>query len=155
MRAFVASLLMLLALTSVSEASVKHHNLYTKSASARVNGHYDARPHAWCGWYMRHQVAADPGKAFNRAAEWVHYGASVAGPVVGAIVVWPHHVGLITGRALNGLWMVHSGNDGHAVRTRARSLSGAIAFRMPMNSPRIAAIATAPSPPTVSRENYT
>ena len=29
----------------------------------------------------------------------------------------------------NGQWVVQSGNDGHAVRTRPRSLAGAIAFR--------------------------
>jgi hypothetical protein len=29
----------------------------------------------------------------------------------------------------NGHWIVRSGNDGHAVRTRPRSLAGAIAFR--------------------------
>ena len=52
-----------------------------------------------------------------------------AGPGIGVVVVWPHHVGIITGQAPNGEWLVHSGNDGGAVRTRARSLRGAIAFR--------------------------
>jgi hypothetical protein len=42
--------------------------------------------------------------------------------------VWPHHVGKIVGRA-GGQWIVQSGNDGHAVRTRPRSIAGAIAFR--------------------------
>jgi hypothetical protein len=43
-------------------------------------------------------------------------------------VVWRHHVGRIVGQE-NGQWIVQSGNDGHAVRTRARSIAGAIAFR--------------------------
>jgi hypothetical protein len=30
-------------------------------------------------------------------------------------MVWPHHVGLITGRAAGGRWMARSDNDGHAV----------------------------------------
>jgi hypothetical protein len=38
------------------------------------------------------------------------------------------HVGKIVGHE-NGQWIVQSGNDGHAVRTRPRSLAGAIAFR--------------------------
>jgi hypothetical protein len=43
-------------------------------------------------------------------------------------VVWRHHVGIITGRS-GGQWIVKSGNDGHTVRERPRSVSGAIAFR--------------------------
>jgi hypothetical protein len=36
---------------------------------------------------------------------------------------------MIVGRASNGQWIVKSGNDGGAVRTRARSVAGAI-FRV-------------------------
>jgi len=42
--------------------------------------------------------------------------------------VWPHHVGKIVGRE-NGQWIIESGNDGHALRSRPRSIVGAIAFR--------------------------
>jgi hypothetical protein len=84
--------------------------------------------HLRCGWYMRSQVGQDPGPQYNLARAWAHYGVSAGGPSVGAIVVWRHHVGTIVGQE-NGKWIVRSGNDGHAVRTRARSLAGAIAFR--------------------------
>jgi hypothetical protein len=77
---------------------------------------------------MRGQVGSDPGPSFNLARSWAHYGSNAGGPQVGAIVVWSHHVGKIVGRE-NGQWVVQSGNDGHAVRTRPRSLAGAIAFR--------------------------
>jgi hypothetical protein len=83
---------------------------------------------AWCGWYMRSQVGSDPGPNYNLARSWIHYGSNAGGPTVGAIVVWRHHVGKIVGQE-NGQWIVQSGNDGHAVRTRPRSLAGAIAFR--------------------------
>ena len=91
---------------------------------ARLGG----RPAAWCGWYMRQQVGGDPGPQYNLARAWAHYGTNAGGPSVGTIVVWSHHVGKIVGRE-NGQWIVQSGNDGHAVRTRPRSLAGAIAFR--------------------------
>ena len=52
--------------------------------------------------------------------------AAIGGPRVGAVVVWPHHVGMITGRSANGMWIVKSGNDGNAVRERAMSVSGAV-----------------------------
>jgi hypothetical protein len=85
------------------------------------------RPSRWCGWEMRRELGVrDP--AYNLARNWVHYGAPTY-PHVGVIVVWPHHVGRIVGGE-PGAWVVHSGNDGHAVRDRVRSVGGAIAFRI-------------------------
>lgn len=89
----------------------------------------DSRPHAWCGWYLRHYVGADPGVAFNLARKWAQWGERALAPAEGVVVVWAHHVGIIVGRAADGQWLVHSGNDGHAVRTRPRSLAGVIALR--------------------------
>jgi hypothetical protein len=87
------------------------------------------RPGAWCGWYARGLVGSDPGPAYNLARNWAHWGHA-SGPGVGVMVVWPHHVGMITGQAANGQWIVKSGNDGGGMaRERARSVSGAIAFR--------------------------
>ena len=93
-----------------------------------ANGN-DARPRAWCGWQMRKWLGVAD-RAFNVARRWARYGTNAHGPAVGALVVWPHHVGLITGRTATG-FVVKSGNDGHAVRERERSLRGAIAFRWP------------------------
>lgn len=87
-----------------------------------------AKPGRWCGWWMRTQFGGGP--EYNLARNWSKRGTSAGGPRVGAVVVWPHHVGYIVGQASNGKWLVKSGNDGNAVRTRARSVSGAIAFRM-------------------------
>ena len=85
------------------------------------------RPSAWCGWEMRQLVGRDPGPEFNQARKWAQWGH--AGPAgIGAVVVWPHHVGLIVGRQ-NGQWIVKSGNDGNRVRTRPLPVSNAIAFR--------------------------
>ena len=77
---------------------------------------------------MRSQVGHDPGPEFNLARSWARYGSNAGGPSIGAIVVWRHHVGKIVGHE-NGQWIVQSGNDGHAVRTRPRSVANAIAFR--------------------------
>ena len=65
------------------------------------------------------------GAEYNLAANWRHYG-SPASPQVGAIVVWPHHVGEITGRAANGQWIVLSGNYSGGVHAGPRSLSGTV-----------------------------
>jgi hypothetical protein len=93
------------------------------------NGH-DPRPRAWCGWWMRHLLGVAD-RSFNLAREWAHYGSNAGGPRAGAIVVWRHHVGIIVAQGSGGRWLVKSGNDGHAVRERERSLAGAIAFRWP------------------------
>lgn len=85
------------------------------------------RPAAWCGWEMRQLVGSDPGPSYNLARNWAHWGRPGA-PGIGAVVVWPHHVGKIVGQ-VNGEWVIESGNDGHALRTRARSIGGAIAIR--------------------------
>lgn len=100
---------------------------YASSAPDAYGGRYGRRPAAWCGWQMRHLVSSDPGPSFNLARNWAGWGH--AGPVgVGAVVVWPHHVGKIVGQE-GGMWVIESGNDGHALRTRPRSIAGAIAIR--------------------------
>jgi hypothetical protein len=127
MRTLMAATAVLCLVGSSAEARSHHHYRHHYRHSGR--GHSNAgRPYAWCGWFMRTQVGSDPGPTYNLARSWAHYGSNAGGPAIGTIVVWPHHVGKIVGRE-NGQWIVQSGNDGHAVRTRPRSLVGAIAFR--------------------------
>lgn len=81
------------------------------------------KPRKWCGWWMRTQFGGGP--EYNRAWAWRKRGVA-AHPHVGAVVVWRHHVGYIVGVNAKGQWLVKSGNDGNAVRVRARSLKGAV-----------------------------
>src|SRR5262245_30694502 len=116
------------------------HSVKTRAAHSRharrstygytSAGSIGARPSKWCGWWMRTQLGGGP--EFNLAWNWSKYGRP-ASAQVGAIVVWPHHVGMITGRAKNGQWIVKSGNDGNRVRERPRSVAGAV-FRMGTHS---------------------
>jgi hypothetical protein len=85
------------------------------------------RPRAWCGWWLSSHLGLNDRKLWL-ASNWASVGHSAGGPEVGVVVVWRHHVGIITGRSGNG-WVIKSGNDGHAVRERVRSIAGAIAFR--------------------------
>jgi hypothetical protein len=105
----------------------EHHSI--GKASSHHGRHYARHSGAWCGAYMRHVYGiSDP--RLNLARNWASVGSNAGGPRVGAVVVWPHHVGVIRGGPdSNGEWLVESGNDGHAVRTRYRSLRGAVAFR--------------------------
>jgi len=94
----------------------------TASGSARIG----PRPARWCGWWMRTQKGGGP--ELNLARNWAHWGRP-SGPRVGAVVVWAHHVGMITGKTAGGQWIVKSGNDGGQVRERPRSVAGAV-FRV-------------------------
>jgi hypothetical protein len=107
-----------------------HHSSHQHYAKGFVHGrHYARHGGAWCGAYMRHVFGvSDP--RLNLARNWASVGSSAGGPQVGAVVVWPHHVGVIRGGPNgSGEWLVESGNDGGAVRTRYRSLRGAVAYR--------------------------
>lgn len=82
------------------------------------------KPARWCGWWMRTQLGGGP--EYNLARNWANRGRPLNGPRVGAVVVWSHHVGMITGRTKDGQWIVKSGNDGGRVRERPRSVAGAV-----------------------------
>lgn len=105
------------------QGAQRHYGRRTYASRGRSAG---GRPGAWCGWWMRTQLGGGP--EYNLAANWRRYGRS-SGPQVGAVVVWAHHVGIITGRSSNGRWIVKSGNDGNRVRERAQSVAGAV-FRV-------------------------
>lgn len=130
LRKILATTAVLCACATTADAKPRHHHRshHHHYRSHHHHAQHDGRPGAWCGWFMRGQVGSDPGPTFNLARSWARYGSNAGGPAVGAIVVWPHHVGKIVGHE-NGQWIVQSGNDGHAVRTRPRSIAGAIAFR--------------------------
>ena len=111
--------------------AARHREARRAASTSTVSyssGRYGAgpRPRAWCGWWMRTQRGGGP--HLNVAWNWSKWGRP-SGPQVGAVVVWRHHVGEIVGRAENGKWLVRSGNDGGKVRTRARSVAGAV-FRV-------------------------
>ena len=87
---------------------------------------------AWCGAFMRlvmHAAGYPDLPSGNLAAAWARYGRPSA-PQPGAVVVWPHHVGLITAVRSDGLATVISGNDGRRVRERVRSIARTV-VRMP------------------------
>jgi hypothetical protein len=92
-----------------------------------LGGRPAGAPRAWCGFWLGRHLGI-PDRRLWLARNWASVGSNAGGPAVGAVVVWRHHVGIITGRTASG-WVVKSGNDGHRVRERVRSVAGAIAFR--------------------------
>jgi hypothetical protein len=88
-----------------------------------------ARGLPWCGAEMADELGiyGQQGHELWLARNWARLGTPTSAHV-GAVVVWRHHVGRIVGQE-NGQWIVRSGNDGGGVRSRTRSLAGAIAIR--------------------------
>lgn len=126
LRSSAAAIVCALALSISAAEARPHHN----HRHRHYSHHYsDPRPAAWCGWQLRQWLGVSDRK-YNLARAWAHYGSPAGGPAVGAVIVWPHHVGLITGHTALG-WVVKSGNDGRRVRERVRDVSRAIAFRWP------------------------
>jgi hypothetical protein len=112
---------------SVHHGAYKHHGGAHAHRRAGRYASHSGRPAAWCGWWLGQHLGMS-NRNLWLARNWASVGTSAGQPDVGVVVVWRHHVGIITGRAGNK-WVVKSGNDGHAVRERPRSISGAIAFR--------------------------
>jgi len=112
--------------------TVKHERYHPEQIAYGYGGNVAAarsRGLPWCGAYMADKLgfAGALGRELWVAANWARVGVPTS-PHIGAVVVWHHHVGQIVGQE-HGEWVVNSGNDGHAVRSRARSLAGAIAIR--------------------------
>lgn len=151
MRLWIVAVALLLSFSS-AQAAPRHHHHHRHHHVVRIARHHaqfdhigDVFVHAaqqvsesrpadcygipWCGCYMRH-IMGVADRAYNLARNWAHYGVAARGPRIGVIVVWRHHVGRIEGYdSIRREWVVNSGNDGHRIRTRPRSLAGAIAFR--------------------------
>jgi hypothetical protein len=99
----------------------RHHSVHRTAHKHRV------AIHAPRGWWLGQHLGI-PRRELWIARNWASVGSRASAPGIGVVVVWRHHVGIITGRA-GSQWVVKSGNDGNAVRERPRSISGAIAFR--------------------------
>jgi hypothetical protein len=96
------------------------------SQETAIGGKPAGCPHAWCGcWLASHLGISD--RSLWLARNWARIGHS-SSPQVGAIAVWPHHVGQISAVDGNRILLL-SGNDGHAVRERWRPMRGIIAYR--------------------------
>ena len=112
----------LVTITRTETRTVARYEPSERSVSDADTGGLGPRPAQWCGWYMRSLRGGGP--EFNVAANWRSYG-SPAQAQVGAVVVWDHHVGLITGRTESGEWIVKSGNWSNRVHEGPRSIAGA------------------------------
>src|SRR5690348_4376658 len=65
---------------------------YGRRVAARGSG---GRPAAWCGWWLGKQLGMND-RSLWLAKNWAAVGSKAGGPGVGGVVVWRHHVGIIT-----------------------------------------------------------
>ena len=90
---------------------------------------FTGRRGPWCGFAMNAfaREAGMPTIGSGRAIDWRSYGRPT-GARAGAIAVFPHHVGIVTGVVGNKVQII-SGNHGGRVGLGLYSMSRVVAFR--------------------------
>lgn len=90
-------------------------------------------PTAWCACYLDKMLKKAGLPVLNSfaARDFAHYGRKAKAGQVGAIMVMPHHVGVVSGSCGGGKVRLVSGNHGHRVGTGCYAMSRAIAWRLP------------------------
>ena len=116
------------------EQSAKEGSPDVVAAAERYRGtNPTGRSHDWCAEFanlvLRRTGHSGSGSALARSFE--SYGRPAPGPVPGAIVVFPHHVGFVMRVEGPGRIRVVSGNHGHRVGEGVYSTRRAIAYRYP------------------------
>jgi uncharacterized protein (TIGR02594 family) len=116
------------------EQSAKRGSPDVVAAAERYLGsNPTGRSHDWCAEFanlvLKRTGHSGSGSALARS--FAGYGRPAPGPVPGAIVVFPHHVGFVMRVEGPGRIRVVSGNHGHRVGEGVYSMRRAIAYRYP------------------------
>lgn len=116
------------------EHGAKHGSPDVVAVAQRYRGtNPTGRSHDWCAEFanlvLRRTGHRGSGSALARS--FASYGRPAPGPVPGAIVVFPHHVGFVMRVEGRGRIRVVSGNHGHRVGEGVYSSRRAIAYRYP------------------------
>jgi uncharacterized protein (TIGR02594 family) len=90
-------------------------------------------PKAWCACYLEKTLKKAGLRTLgsNKASAFAKYGKKAKAGQVGAIMVMPHHVGVVAGKCEDGRIKLVSGNHGNKVGTGCYAAGKAIAWRMP------------------------
>jgi uncharacterized protein (TIGR02594 family) len=114
-------------------ALAKHSSDVVATAERYRGTNPTGRARQWCAAFanMVLERTGHRGSGSAAAVSFAHYGSPAPGPVPGAIVVFPHHVGFVVGVEGPGRVRVVSGNHGHRVGEGVYSTRGVIAYRYP------------------------
>ena len=106
--------------------------------SLLINTETEARPRMWCGWWLAQHLGYQDKKLYY-VLNWLDDKrfTRVSGPAVGQIAVFQRgkrggHIGIVNRVPEPGKVLLLSGNDGNAVRLRARSTERVIAYLLPV-----------------------
>jgi uncharacterized protein (TIGR02594 family) len=119
----------------------KHHPEITRWLK-KLGGWWSDDETPWCGTFVAHcmQECGIPiPKFWMRAKAWAEWGARLAKPITGCVVVFERkgggHVGFVVGRTQNNLLMVLGGNQGNRVSIAPFESTRVIGFYWPMAVP--------------------
>jgi uncharacterized protein (TIGR02594 family) len=117
-------------------ASASTGNSLIAEARKYLGTNPTGRASLWCGAFLDMVLRRTGHRAgSNLARDYIKYGTRIAGPEVGAIVVFARqgggHVGIVTGIDSNGNPIVISGNHNHRVAVATYPAKRALAYVMP------------------------
>jgi uncharacterized protein (TIGR02594 family) len=114
--------------------SAKHGSDVILAAERYRGTNPTGRAHDWCAEFANLVLkrTGHRGSGSALARSFASYGRPAPGPVPGAIVVFPHHVGFVMRVEGPGRIRVVSGNHGHRVGEGIYSMRRAIAYRYPV-----------------------
>jgi uncharacterized protein (TIGR02594 family) len=115
--------------------SAKHGSPDVVAVAERYRGtNPTGRSHDWCAEFANLVLerTGHRGSGSALARSFASYGRPAPGPVAGAIVVFPHHVGFVMRVEGPGRIRVVSGNHRHRVGEGTYSTRRAIAYRYPV-----------------------
>jgi uncharacterized protein (TIGR02594 family) len=108
-------------------------SLVTLMTSVIVKGRPSGCPKAWCACYLEKTLKKAGLRTLgsNKASAFAKYGKKAKAGQTGAIMVMPHHVGVVAGKCADGRIKLVSGNHGNKVGTGCYAAGKAIAWRLP------------------------
>jgi uncharacterized protein (TIGR02594 family) len=135
MRRTKVAALMALALVAIAAPALpaSASSLVKMMTNEVGHGRPSGCPSAWCACYLEHTLKKAGFRQLGSfaARDFAHYGKRARPGQVGAIMVMPHHVGVVAGKCDDGRVKLVSGNHGHRVGTGCYAAGRAIAWRIP------------------------
>lgn len=116
---------------------VNHHPLIVQMWKAIKRGGIKDDETAWCAAFVGFSLESVGivSSRFESAKSYLAWGIGLKEPVRGCIVVFPHHVGILTGISPAGFPLVLGGNQDNEVNVREIRRQPVIAYRWPTAVP--------------------
>lgn len=127
----------------LAEIPGPEHSPVIQGWLAKLNAWWRDDETPWCGVFVAHCLQAheiELPRHWYRARAWLDWGAPLAAPALGAVVVFERgpgsgHVGFVVGRNPRGALLVLGGNQGNRVSVAPFAVDRVLGYRWPKAHP--------------------